>query len=272
MSDIRIIIATTKKYRMPEDEVYLPLHVGAALRGKGDLDYTTDATGDNISDKNASYCELTGLYWAWKNLDCDVLGMVHYRRYFASPDRERLKNAQTPFDRILTGREVSSLMKRYSLILPTKRHYVIETLQSHYAHTHYEEQLLSTRVIIERMYPEYLACFDRVMKKTSGHMFNMLIARRDILGRYCSWLFPILEELEDFMSVEELSSYQERYIGRIAELIFNVWLEYELEKKTIKRSDILELPVVYAERVDWIKKGRAFLLAKFFHKKYEKSF
>ncbi len=169
---------------------------------------------------------MTGLYWAWKNLDSDVIGMVHYRRYFASPDKNKQKNAQTPFDRILSGSEASEIMKKYSLIVPKKRHYVIETLQSHYAHTHYEEQLLTTRLIIERMYPEYLTCFDRVMKKTSGHMFNMLIAKKDILDMYCGWLFPILGELEDFMSVEELSSYQERYIGRIAELIFNVWLEY----------------------------------------------
>ncbi|MBQ7883295.1 MAG: DUF4422 domain-containing protein [Phascolarctobacterium sp.] len=78
--DIKILVATHKKYWMPEDEVYLPLHVGRD--GKEDLGYMGDNTGDNISDKNASYCELTGLYWAWKNLDCEYIGLCHYRRYF----------------------------------------------------------------------------------------------------------------------------------------------------------------------------------------------
>ena len=49
---------------MPSDDIYLPVHVGK--KGKTDLGYQGDDTGDNISDKNTNYCELTGLYWAWK--------------------------------------------------------------------------------------------------------------------------------------------------------------------------------------------------------------
>ena len=64
--DIKIIVATHKKYWMPSDDIYLPVHVGK--KGKTDLGYQGDDTGDNISDKNTNYCELTGLYWAWKNL------------------------------------------------------------------------------------------------------------------------------------------------------------------------------------------------------------
>ena len=85
--DIKVIIATHKKYRMPEDKLYLPLHVGA--EGKTDeegnpldLGYQKDNTGENISELNPSFCELTGLYWAWKNLDADYVGLAHYRRHF----------------------------------------------------------------------------------------------------------------------------------------------------------------------------------------------
>lgn len=82
---IKIVVATHKKYRMPEDGCYLPLQVGKA--GKEALGYQGDDTGDNISEKNPYYCELTGLYWAWKNLDAEYIGLVHYRRYFASKKR-----------------------------------------------------------------------------------------------------------------------------------------------------------------------------------------
>ena len=78
--DIKILVATHKKYWMPDDDVYVPLHVGA--EGKESLGYLPDNTGDHISSKNPSYCELTGLYWAWKNLDCEYIGLCHYRRYF----------------------------------------------------------------------------------------------------------------------------------------------------------------------------------------------
>ena len=86
---VKIIVATHKKYEMPQDAMYLPLHVGA--EGKTDqngnpldLGYQKDNTGENISNKNAAYCELTGLYWAWKNLDTDYTGLAHYRRHFGN--------------------------------------------------------------------------------------------------------------------------------------------------------------------------------------------
>ena len=77
---VKIIVATHKKYEMPKDDIYIPLHVGA--EGKEDIGFIKDNTGDNISEKNPYFCELTGLYWAWKNLNADYIGLVHYRRHF----------------------------------------------------------------------------------------------------------------------------------------------------------------------------------------------
>ena len=84
---VKIIVATHKKYQMPIDHIYIPLHVGAdgkkdAEGNDLDFGYIKDNTGDNISNLNPSFCELTGLYWAWKNLDADYIGLVHYRRHF----------------------------------------------------------------------------------------------------------------------------------------------------------------------------------------------
>ena len=46
-----------------------------------------DNTGENISEKNSMYCELTAQYWAWKNLNADYYGFFHYRRYLNFSDR-----------------------------------------------------------------------------------------------------------------------------------------------------------------------------------------
>ena len=86
-SKVWIVVATHKAFPMPTDKMYIPLHVGAEGKTNEDgtpldLGYQKDNTGDNISAKNANYCELTGLYWAWKNLKADYIGLVHYRRYF----------------------------------------------------------------------------------------------------------------------------------------------------------------------------------------------
>ena len=78
--NIKIMVAVHKPYWMPTDSVYLPIHVGK--EGKADIGFQGDNTGDNISSKNSHYCELTAMYWAWKNLEADFVGLVHYRRYF----------------------------------------------------------------------------------------------------------------------------------------------------------------------------------------------
>ena len=82
MEKIKIIVCCHKDDIKASSDVYLPLHVGKAISNK-ELNITCDNDGENISAKNLSYCELTGLYWAWKNLkDVDYIGLCHYRRYF----------------------------------------------------------------------------------------------------------------------------------------------------------------------------------------------
>lgn len=258
----KIIIATHKKYDMPNDEMYLPLHVGR--EGKEDLGYVGDNTGDNISDKNANFCELTGLYWAWKNLECDYLGLAHYRRHFT------LKNTlnQTDSERmnsVLKKEEIEPLLKKYPIIVPKKRYYLIETMYSHYEHTHYKEHLDITREIIAKKHPEYLDDFDTVMNQRGAHMFNMFIMRKDLADNYCEWLFDILFELEEHFKDAEYSFFHGRFYGRVSEIIFNVWLLHQKE-------NYKEIPYVHMEKINWLKKGTAFLKAKFASKKYDSSF
>ena len=131
--DIKIIIATHKQYRMPKDEIYLPLHVGA--EGKQPLSYQGDNTGDNISSNNPYYCELTGLYWAWKNLKADYLGLAHYRRHFLYKKKKGVDREDGKWRSILNSNEAQELCRHYDVIVPIKRKYVIETLSSHHSTT-----------------------------------------------------------------------------------------------------------------------------------------
>ena len=272
---IKIIIAAHKKYRMPEDPVYLPLHVGA--EGKKDVSgqsidfgYVKDNTGDHISSRNPCFCELTGLYWAWKNLECDYLGLVHYRRYFSYK-----KAGSDPFDSILTGKQAAELLEKYRVLVPKKRKYYIETLNSHYIHTHDSGHLGVVKDIITQRHPEYLDSLQEVLDQTWGYMFNMMIMPKSLVEDYCCWLFDILFELERKIEVtkqENYSSFDARLYGRVSEILFNVWLRQKQKDGILTSTDIRELPVIYMERIDWGRKIMSFLMAKFFHKRYHKSF
>ena len=227
--------------------MYLPLQVGSAISEA--LPYTQDNSGPNISDKNRSFCELTGLYWAWMNLDAEYIGLCHYRRYFAGRRFGRRRK------RILTEAEAQQLLLQKDVILPKKRHYWIETNYSQYIHAHHRQDLDKTRQILSEMYPDYLPAYDAVMQKTSGHRFNMLIMRRDILNAYCGWLFDVLFQLEARLDISQYDAVSRRVFGYVGERLLDVWIE-------TNRIPYTELPVVNMENQHWLKKGTRFLMRK----------
>ena len=263
--DIKVIVAAHKKCWMPQDELYLPLHVGHAIAQES-LGFQGDDTGDNISAKNASYCELTGIYWAWKNLKADYIGLVHYRRFLAG-------GTSTFFIRMLSDKRKAILTKKKAeeflisadVLVPKKRRYYIETLYSHYEHTHDGRHLDWTGEIIAKKCPEYKEAFRRVLDRKGAHMFNMFIMKDDLFQAYCSWLFPILEELEGRIDTSQMTPYEARYVGRISELLLDVWLDQN-------HVSYREVPWIQLGKENWPKKIRSFLAAKFRNRKYGQSF
>ncbi|MBR6402640.1 MAG: DUF4422 domain-containing protein [Eubacterium sp.] len=299
-SKVWVVVATHKAFPMPTDKMYIPLHVGAEGKVNEDgtpldLGYQKDNTGDNISERNPQFCELTGLYWAWKNLNADYIGLVHYRRYFQGTavmpeartgvynavkglDEKTDKWIASRFNNILTYKQLRPLLDKYKVIVPKKRHYYIETLHQHYEHNHYIKELDTAKEIMLEKYPEYKAAYDKAINRTWGYMFNMMILDKKLMDEYCEWLFDILFELSSRMENEaselgrELTGFENRFPGRVSERIFNVWLEHQLETGHIKPSEIKEIPFMYMEKINLLNKGVTFLRAKFTGKKPEKSF
>lgn len=262
MKKVKVIIATHKKYTMPEDELYIPLQVGA--EGKEDLGYVKDNEGENISSKNPYYCELTALYWAWKNLDEDYVGLSHYRRHFTC-SKKIPKKEEDKFSILLSKKETEKILENTDIILPKKRKYYIENLYNHYKHTMHVGPLDETRKIIEEQCPEYIVEFDKLQKRTSAHMFNMFIMKKEYFNQYCEWMFKILFELEKRIDPKQYDSFHARYLGRISELLLDVWIN----TNNLKYE---EVKVIDMQNVNWAKKITAFLMAKFTGKKYGKSF
>ena len=235
---------------MPQDDIYFPVHVGR--EGKANLGYVGDNTGDNISYKNPNYCELTGVYWAWKNVNATYIGLAHYRRHFTTKSFFVGKNKKNI---ILTRAEAEELLAQTDVILPKPRNYYIETNWSQYIHAHHEQDLVQTREIISEKCPEYLKDFDAYMNKKIGHRFNMFIMKMEFIDSYCTWLFDILFSLEQRLDISNYNVNDARVFGFVSERLLDIWIM----KNNIS---FIELPVVFMEKQNWPKKIHQFLWRK----------
>ncbi len=222
---MKIYIMTHMKCELPTADGYVPLQVGRAI-GQ-DLGYTGDHTGDNISDLNPLFGELTGLYWIWKNdRDSDIIGINHYRRFFAEEDGELLRQST-----------VEETLKKYDLIAPVQMvgedsHY--ET----YKKVHNSKDMDAVRAAVKTCYPQYLETFDAVMNTKEGYYGNLCVMKREIYMSYCEWLFTILFEASKQIDVSGYDAYHKRVYGFLSEPMLKVFTVYNDLK-------VKEMPVIY---------------------------
>ena len=256
MSDkkIEIYIAVHKKANVLRREGYIPLHVGA--EGKEDLGFVKDNTGDNISCKNPNYCELTGLYWIWKNCNADIVGLVHYRRYFVK------SFFTTNIEKAITKKDIIKYLQKYDVILPKPYWTYKKTVEEQYSAEHNIEDYKKLRNILEKNTPEYLDAFDKISKRRYFYNFNMFIMDKKLFNEYAKWVFFILEELEKQVDISNYNDYNKRIYGFLSERLFNVWIEkhQELKIKTLYANNVERKPWV-----DNVRNLKSKLLTKVFY-------
>lgn len=247
----KIIVAVHKPYDVLRDETFMPVHAGAL--GKANLGYQSDAQGEHISEKNDLYCELTALYWAWKNLPADALGLMHYRRYLGEP--KRCCGRRPLRERIANGEELAAYLEEKPILLPKKRDYFIENREDQYIHAHGRESLDMLRSVLREKCPQYLPALNSSLKRTAGHCFNIFVMRRDLADAYCSWMFDTLFEVEARMREQMPEAIAPRLFGFLSERMMDCWLE-------TNGYDYMELPVVNMENQNWPRKIAGFLKRK----------
>lgn len=176
--------------------------------------YIRDNTGENISHKNKSYCELTVLYWIWKNSDADIIGLTHHRRFFFN---------QKLIPQILNTKEIEGILTKKEIIIP-KPVSVGESVETQYRNVHIGGDYDICREVIKENFREFLKSFDVNSNQKFLHPYNMLITRKEILNDYCSFLFPLLEQIEKQVDISTRDTYQQRVYGFLAERLFQTWL------------------------------------------------
>lgn len=204
-----------KEYRMP---MWISqIQVGAALT---DVRITgmTDDIGDNISVKNGNYCELTALYWIWKNIIVEdneknsYYGLFHYRRLLDVRMEELYRLEDNGVDVILP----------YPTICEPN---IFEHHERYVKNSDWKAMLQA----LKELQPDYFCAFRKVLEQEYLYNYNILIARKEIMSDYCAWLFPILERTEQ-LSIPKGSERSDRYIGYLGENLLTLYFMYNKER------------------------------------------
>lgn len=196
-------------YRVPD--WITPIQVGAALCEERVADLV-DCDGENISEKNKNYSELTALYWMWKNKlseksvadGGDYYGLVHYRRILDLSQDDVFR---------LTDNGVDA-------VLPYPMPYE-PNIESHHMRYLKEEDWNAVLSALEELQPQYAQKFPAVLGQRYLYNYNIVVARQSVLEEYCSWLFPILERVEQI--APDGANRADRYIGYVAETLATLY-------------------------------------------------
>ncbi len=253
---IKILISYHKPYSLLKNKIFVPVHVGRDVAmekskdGKIALkDYNWliknligDNTGENISYKNREWCELTAIYWAWKNYDKignpSFIGFMHYRRFFE-------------FDNYKKTKDIENFVKKYDFII-NQRCLHNENDQNNYnqyklSKHHHIENLEAAIEIVKKLYPYYDESIEKYLKLDYGYYKNIFIMKKEIFFEYCKWLFSILEQLEKEIDITIYNDQEKRVFGYIAERLLGIF--YTHWKNDIKTT---ELPLERISEINYI--------------------
>lgn len=262
--DIKIYIASHVDCDFPESDVFKPIQTGSALSPYRLDGFAYDNMGDNISDKNFRYCELTALYWAWKNSTADYVGLMHYRRHFVLNSFNTMAednwgsavfDAMTPsyFDAIgMKDDFAKQFIPKYDVIVPVpwdvrkgKRTNTLDQYKK--SDYHFEIDYRNAQRVLVKKCPAMARYVNRYNKGYFGAFCNMLIMRRDILDSYCQWLFDILFELEQHIDYTYYTKQETRALAYIGERLLGIYSLYlqdnpEIRFTTVQRTFLSNVP------------------------------
>ena len=178
------------------------------------LGFCFDDTLDNIGNLNYSFCEITALYRAYKNLNADIYGLMHYRRFLVT---------FSPYPHILKNNDIQRMLRKYDILLNKRKKFKC-TLKEQLLAGVSEENIQKFIIAVKRCYPDYSQDLDEVLNSKKLAAYNIFITNKTIFLNYCDFLFKILFELNSIIDASKLDGYQKRIFGFFAERLLYVYV------------------------------------------------
>lgn len=234
--NIKIYTVSHKEFKMPQESIYEPIYVGKYGAEKEFMQ--SDRRGDNIARYNPFINETTALYWIWKHSKEDYIGICHYRRFFLQDKERSISN-------ILSKPFVDAILEKYDIILPQTSLLgkIRDQLKGDVNSEAFEKGWEIITCLIKEKQPYYWDAFEYFFYRSkSMYPCNMFVARKEVIDRYCEWLFSFILDAVEAFDFRVYDSYSQRMIGFFVERLFNVWLL----KQNLK---IKELPILLVDEL-----------------------
>lgn len=254
MTNIKIFPVYHKNTIVFKNGIVLPVFVGKNEPLNEEM--LPDNIDDNISDKRDHYAELTVHYWVWKNIVSKnkeiSIGFCHYRRFLAF---DQVKNQKEQidiscadfteyFNQNYTEDKISKVLNNCDIVLPNKENLEEQTIYQQYLFNHPKEDIEECIQIIHEKYSEYEPYIQKIWKEQNSGYFRLtFLMKNNLFSEWCQFCFDILFELEKRRDWSNYTSpNNQRIAGFIAERLFNLWINYQIDHRGIK---IKEVPIYF---------------------------
>ncbi len=274
--NIKIFVSYHDKHKIIKSDIITPIQTGCANAPELFKGMLRDDDGENISDKNDRYNELSAQYWVWKNYkkigNPDYVGFMHYRRHFIFDDWIGIENhtwlpgssvyfvpfIHNKYLQHISDKSIVDCIKNTDCIVIKQydvKNLGVQTCRDQYLNLEGQRPewfdiFVKTAL---KLYPEYKDEIKIIKDGSMQYLCNMFVMKRDLFNEYSEFCFKILDAVDKQIDSSNLNTKESRFLGYFGEFLLSIFV-FHLYKH--KKVCIKELNAAYIrdESITWKKR------------------
>ncbi|HAR80006.1 MAG TPA: hypothetical protein DCR21_04165 [Succinivibrionaceae bacterium] len=248
---IKIFISYKEKHRIFKSDILTPIQTGRKISNEIFDSMIGDNTGDNISEDNPKYNELTAQYWVWKHYSeigsPEYVGFMHYRRHFVfcdklSFDKRKpwyrgmpvfLKKYGAEYDiNLLSSNILKQIDGKYDGYV--LKGYNIKKFKENdsYIREHYLMTIPGAKRVcwnafyssVYENFPDYREELDEFSMGSIMYCCNMFIFRKDLFFEYNNFCFSVLNSVDKKVDSNMFDIQEKRFLGYFGEYLLSIFI------------------------------------------------
>ncbi|EAL0539664.1 DUF4422 domain-containing protein [Campylobacter jejuni] len=277
-SDVKILVGYHKKTPLIESSILTPIFLGKASWGDLSKDgklkledfrwmcktMLGDDTGKNISQLNRFFCEMTGIYWIWKNYEKvgnpRYIGFMQYRRhlkfgqnYFSPPslfykgiNSNYLINMGLLDKVILDTIEDYDILCVKPLVLESSVFEQFRELENLPFDLDFKifEELID---YIKEYCVDYRTAISEYMNGNKHYWYNCFVMKKELFDDFCNFAFPIMFHFHKKIDYSRMSIAGKRILGFISERLYGIFLTKQIQNQ----AKIKQLSLSLVENLEY---------------------